>query len=379
MEDLDIYTNYIVIDLGIVKSNYKSICDYISKKNSSSEVGLVLKSDAYGTGIKDIASIVYSAGARKFFVVTLDEAILLKKILPNPDVYVLSGLLKNTESIYITYGIIPVLYTKTQINRWIDYASKISKKLPCIIKFDTGMNRMGIRDSEYSIINDPNVEKFLNIKYILSHTYCSYMLSSDVNEKQLERIETLKKRLPQFKTSFSNTYSAFLDSKYYSDLFRVGRALYGVFDGVLNHEEYPNITKCAFSVYARVMQIKDVKKGETVSYGATYTFEKDTRIATLGIGYSHGLPVSLSNKGYVMINNRKAKILGKITMEYTMVDITGISDIEEESWKCIIPNDGNFIDSLAAISGITSLELMAAFSRGMQKKIYLNNSLEGVQ
>lgn len=368
MENLDIYTNLMKIDLGAISHNYVELKKYIQAKNSTSEVGLVLKSNAYAIGIKEVAPIVYAAGARKFFVMWIGEAITLRKMLPDAVIFVLSGVLPNTEQVLIEHSLIPVLYNETQLKRWMDYAKSTNQRLKCVIKFDTGMNRMGISDDNTGIIKEWNVENALDIEYVMSHMY----INSGENPRQLARLNALRENLPGFKTSFSDTYSAFLDKHWYSDLFRVGRALYGVFDRKLNAADYPRLTKCAFSVEARVLQIKEVKRGETVSYGATYAFDRDTRVATVGIGYSHGLPAILGNKGWMKVNGKVAKIIGSVTMEYTMLDITDCGDVPLESWITVLDSEDD-VDAMSAIAGVTSLEIMASFSKGVQKKTYYNS------
>lgn len=365
MENLDIFTNLMKIDLGAIGNNYKAIDKYIRGNNATSEVALVLKSNAYGIGLEEVAPIVYIAGARKFFVMWLGEALRLKKLLPDVVVYTLSGVLPNTEEIFFKNNIVPVISNEIQLKRWLEYAKKIDKKLPCNIKFDTGMNRMGINDTRTDIISELSVERYLDVHYIMSHMY----MNNASNPAQLERLNRLRESFPQFKTSFSDTYSAFLGGDWYSDLFRVGRALYGVFDRKLNGVDYPKLTKCAFSVEARVIQIRKVPKDESVSYGATYKFDRDSIIATLGIGYSHGLPTVLGNKGYVIVNGHPARIVGNVTMEYTMIDVTDCGDIQPESWVSVM-NSEDTVDDISLAANMTSLEIMASFSKGVQKKIY---------
>lgn len=373
MENLDIYTNVMRIDLGAVSYNYSVLRDYILNKNNGSEAGVVLKSNAYGIGLREVGPVVYNAGARKFFVMWIGEAIDLQKVLgKDACVYVLSGALPDTEEIFHKNKIIPVLSNEVQLVRWLDYAKKVGEKLPCIIKFDTGMNRMGIKDTNTDIIKNLQVEQYLDVHYIMSHMYSAHLLDSEMNKAQLARIDAVKKSLPQFKTSFSNTYSMFLNHEQSPDLFRIGRGLYGLFDRLLNKSNYPQLTKCAISVDVRVVQVKEVKKGEKISYGATYTFESDSRVATLGIGYSHGLPSVLSNKGHLMINGKPARIIGSITMEYIMIDVTDHEGIAPESWIHVMSNEGE-ADDLANTAGMTSLEIMSAFGKGIQKKIYYNS------
>lgn len=373
MENLGIYTNLMRIDLGKIRYNYESMTRYIKERSPNSEAGVVLKSNAYGIGIKEVAPIVYSAGARRIFVMYIEEANTVRKVLPNDAyVYVLSGVLAGTEKEFFELGVVPVLSNKEQLMRWLDYAKVKEKRLPCVIKFDTGMHRMGIDDTEIDWVNELELEKYLDVHYVMTHMYCAHLPGNKQNDLQIARLDRLKNAFPRIKTSFSNTYSMFLNDGSYSDLFRVGRGLYGLFDRALNEANYPSITKCAFSVDARVIQVKDVKVGGCVGYGATHVFQRDSRVATLGIGYSHGFPTLLGNKAKIMVNGRPARVVGSVTMEYIMLDVTDNGPVEQESWITIIDSEET-AEQFSSMVGVTGLEIMLSLGRGVQKKVYYNS------
>ena len=243
----------------------------------------------------------------------------MREVAPDADIYVLHGVLPHTELDFLTYNLIPVLSTPRQVADWNHLGHKEDIVLPAALHVDTGMTRLGLTAGQIeSLEKNPQQCKYLNVKLVVSHLACADTPDNKMNEEQLQKFEVacakLRRILPEdFKESLSATDGSLLDDeRFYRDIVRPGIALY---DG-------------AVSLEAKILQIQDVAAGQTAGYGATHVFTKNSRVATLGIGYGDGYPRSLSNKGYVLIAGRQAPVVGRISMDLTTVDVTDI-DVKE--------------------------------------------------
>lgn len=364
------------IDLRKIEKNYKKILD---KMGRNVIPAAVLKSDAYGIGINEVSQIMLKCDCKNYFVTYIDEALVIKnnaeKIGKNDvNIFILSSCVTDKECekmILEDDHLIPVLRTLHEIEFWVQTAKKISKKLNCVIKFDTGMNRFGLKEYEYDALKQLDVFKFLNVMYIMSHMSAANILDSELNKMQFEKMLTLKKMFPGIPVTFANSYSIFLDESFSFDMVRIGRLLYGETDEELNCQRYPeNSLEEVISLKARIIQIKNVQKGEFIGYEGTFNADHDMKIAIVGIGYADGYPTSASNKGYFIINGEKAKIVGRIAMEYAACDISEIKNVHEGDFATVI-GDGASLGRLAKITNTGSLELISNLMHAVKNKEYV--------
>ena len=143
-------------------------------------------------------------------------------------------------------------------------------------------------------------------------------------------------------------------------------------EAISNNQNYLDIgLKPIISIYSKILQVKHAKKGEVIGYEGTYTCKTDKKIAIVGIGYSDGYSTAFSNKAFFMINNKKAQILGKISMEYTVCDVTDI-DVKEGDIAIVVDTHNISIDMLSKISGISSLELISNLCKSIKHIENLN-------
>lgn len=296
----------------------------------------VLKGDVYGLQIKDVAPALYKEGARYFFIEELGEGIELRKLLPYDDIhiYALGGLLHKEESYFKKFNIVPCLNSIEQLKRWNSYCFETGKG-SAIVHLDTHMNRLGFLDDEVRELSE-NFEELtshLEIEFYISHFFD--IKGSDPSNcfKQLDVLNEYRAILPPKPVSFACTDSVILlDNKIFNfDMVRPGIGLVG---GAPNaNSPISADARHTMEVYAKVSQIKSVKKGQTIGYGGSYTTKRDTRLALVHIGYKHGYLRLLSEldsnpKGvYMFIGGYKIPVIGKISSGATTVDVT---DVPEE-------------------------------------------------
>lgn len=360
-------------DIDAVVHNYLLFKERADKTGSI--CAAVLKAEVYGLQMKDVAPELYNVGARYFFVAELFEAINLREILPYTDakIYTLGGILKNEEPYFKKYNIIPCVNCIEQLERWNLFCQKNGKS-SVIIHLDTHMNRLGLLDDEVDILskNYNKLTSNLKVEFYMSHLYDIKGNDFTNSNNQINILKEFTNKLPKTPITLACTDSVILlnNSEVNFDMIRPGIGLVG---GAPNaeHPIGPD-AKHTLEIYAKISQIKNIPKGQTVGYGGSYTTKRDTVMALVHIGYKDGYLRLLSEldsapKGvYMFINGYRAPIIGKISLDATTIDITDIPDnvIKDATYAEVVgPNVD--IKTLADKSGC--YDVMVALGRDNKK------------
>lgn len=343
------------VDLDALEANYHKVNSYTAHGNCIP----VVKADSYGCGMIESAKRLARAGARLLMVAQMEEAVKLRSVLPKVQIAVLDGLLPGMVPLYIQHNLIPVLSSYDQVQEWAtDSGAAIDR--PVMIHFDTGLNRIGMRLEEIDqLAEEKALLKLLNIHSYHSHLACSNMPDHELNHLQLERFKSILQKLPKARAGLAATNGLFLGPDYHFDTCRIGRYIYGV-EPV---KQAPEKATPVVSMSARILQIKTAKKGETTGYEATYKFDKDTRICTIGLGYADAILVSLSNKGICYIDGHKAPVIGRISMDLMTLDVSNVPEhlvYPGQFAEVIGPN--NTINAIAAQCGAIPYEILTRLS-----------------
>jgi alanine racemase len=315
----------LTIDLCALVRNWRKLAALAS----SAETGAVVKADAYGLGAEPVAGALAKAGCRTFFVAYAHEGAAVRKAAPEARIFVLTGAEMRDYGAYIKSALTPMLSSVEQVRLWLAEGPN----LPFGINVDTGMNRLGLHPAEAAIVGaDTVVLQGAGLCHIMTHLACADDPAHPMNQRQLKVFQRLAEIHCDVESSLSNSAGIFLGSDFHFDLTRPGIALYGgeAVNGAANPME------TAAQLETRVMQVRTAMAGETVSYGATVTLKRDTRIAVCGTGYADGYHrgsgagVAMRKTGrpagFGFIAGRKVPILGRVTMDLTMFDVTGLPD-----------------------------------------------------
>nr|WP_321459356.1 alanine racemase [uncultured Cohaesibacter sp.] len=331
--DASLAGSHLAIDLGALADNYHKL----SQKTGPAECAAVIKADAYGLGLELAAQALWKAGARTFFVAHPQEGEKARKTLPDAIIYVLNGLVGDDSpdayDYYRTHQLRPVLGCREEVQLWQSYCENKDEALPCAIHFDTGMNRLGLSLADAQELSAlwQSVKPAFGLELIISHLVCADEPDHPKNREQLEKFTAIRALFPEVKASLANSGGIFLGPDYHFDLCRPGIALYG--GAVVSGEKSP--MKVVATLKSRILSTRKVAKGQSVSYGATETTGRDSRLAILCLGYADGYLRTASSsdarKGAkVCINGFEAPIIGRVTMDLIIVDI---SDIAEDKAK----------------------------------------------
>lgn len=309
----------------------------------------VVKANAYGTGMEQVAGVHRRLGTNTFFVATLDEGIALRKILgAGPEIGILGGLFHGTEKEYTAHDLMPVLNSLEAADRW-------TNGRPAILHIDTGMRRLGLDTRETERLkNDPSLLSHLNIAIVMSHFACADEPGHPLTPEQFAKFNDIQMLFPKARKSLSNSAGIFVSSDYHFDLIRPGMAIYG-----LNPTpDQPNPMKPVVQIKTRILQIRDALDGETVGYAASYTAKGTRRIATVALGYADGFLRSLSNRGKMFWQGQAVPIVGRVSMDLVTLDVTDVQgNPQAGDWVWVLGSDQD-ADTLATAAGTIGYEIL---------------------
>ncbi|MBM0045799.1 alanine racemase [Anaerococcus sp. mt242] len=326
------FESYVEIDIDKLLFNIKNI----RKINPDSMYCAVLKANGYGLGAFKIAEEIedevdYFAVARVSEALSLREAGITKPIL------ILGAVYYKDAQKCIDYNIdIPIFdleYAKI-INQ------NINGKVNAHILLDTGMGRIGFRNFEKDKIKELRQLENINIISVFSHLSTADEADTEYTNEQKEKfIEMTQYIHDEFDLEFvhlANSAGA-IKHKITRDMMRVGISTYGLYPSDFLREEKDIELKQCFEFKSRVIFVKEVEEGTSISYGRTFITERPMKIATLSIGYADGYIRAFSNVGEVMINGKLCKVLGRVCMDQMMVDVTDI-DVSTDDEVIIYPD-----------------------------------------
>jgi alanine racemase len=347
----------LTVDLDALAQNYALLARRVGRAACAG----VVKGNSYGLGIGPVASTLWQAGCRTFFVARPSEGKALREILPHAVIYVLDGLYPGQSAFYLRHGLRPVLTSIEDAREWACQAEGSAEASGCALHVNTGINRLGLAMQEYAaLLSDPALISILNIQLILSHLACADEPAHPMNKRQLEAFRAVRQHLPDIPASLANSSGIFLGPGFHFDLVRPGIAVFGgspVASG-------PNPMRPVASLKARILQVHSVRKGETVGYGATWTAECDSIIAVAGAGYRDGIPRNLSSDpdrdpARLSLHGHPCPLIGRVSMDMLAVDVSGVPSAlakrgnEVEIFGTEVP-----IDTVATAAGTISYEVL---------------------
>src|ERR1700736_424043 len=351
-------TGVLTVDLDAIVANWRKL----EKTAVPAECAGVIKADAYGCGVDPVARALAAAGCKTFFVATLGEARAARTAVPSAAIYVLDGFFQTTGDAYAKIDAKPVIGDLNELAEWDVFCRRSGWTGGAAIHIDTGMNRLGLTVVEaQGIIPRVNAGDH-GITLVMSHLACAESLNHPLNARQLATFREIASLFSGVPASLSNSSGVFLGPQFQFDLVRPGAALYGINPT----PEADNPMQAVVELKARVMQIRDIERGESVGYGGTWTARRPTRLAIVSAGYADGyLRAGSSNDGTrgadVMVAGKRCPVAGRISMDLLAVDVT---DIEKNAVRrghmVTLIGDGITVDELAHHFGTIGYEVLTS-------------------
>ncbi len=314
------------IDLGAIRRNFQRIAGFVHPASAIA----VLKANAYGLGVKPVAETLQKAGANGFGVAELHEALELIPLgLP---VQILGNLLPEEIPAAAAHGIELPAGDLDMCRHLSRAAAKCGKTVKCHIAVDSGMGRLGCNISEAAaLVHEARKLPGLDIIGIFSHFPQAYIQNDLFTLEQIGKMKKLVETLAADGITFSQVHMAASDgiSNYPQcarppfTRVRAGLNLYGYYDDQVQHA-MPLEPVVSLKTY--LASVRTIPAGASVGYGRTHRLPVDTKVGVVAAGYADGLPLALSNRGYLLVRGVLCPILGRISMDYTSISLANVPD-----------------------------------------------------
>lgn len=356
------------IDLSALRHNFK----ILKSKANGCKIMAVVKADGYGHSASAIAPVLEEEGADYFAVSNIDEAIALRNYKIQKPILILGYTPVSRVNDLCEYNISQCVYSLEYAKLLSTSAKNQNAFVKIHIKLDTGMCRLGFDCRSISLCGIKDAIFSAKLPNLTLEGIFTHFAVADRNETQedgftSEQYTRFVKAIEQFEKEglkpelchCCNSAGFLLDNDKHLSLSRVGISLYGLSPSSELQPQGDFIP--VMTVKSVVSMVKEIEKGDTINYGRTFKADKKMRIATVTAGYADGYPRLLSNKGYVLINGKKANIVGRICMDQMCVDVTDMPEVKMGD-EVILFGKELSVDILADLIGTINYEIICGIS-----------------
>ena len=351
----------LTIDLAAIEANWKKLAGMTIPV----ECAAVVKGDAYGCGLDPVTRKLVKAGCRTFFVADVAEGRRVRAIAPEATIYVLNGLIPGSAQTFANDNLRPVINSTTELAEWDAFVATKKWNGGAALHVDTGMNRLGITIDEAIAIATRIQSENHGFSLLMSHLACAETPDHPLNDKQVRLFREIRIMYRGVPSSLANSSGIFLGGTLYCDLVRPGVALYGANPTPAK----ANPMRPVVELKGRIIQVRNVAKGDTVGYGATFSAARPSRMAVIAVGYADGfLRSAAASKGKpageVVVAGKRCPVAGRVSMDLIAVDVTDLPDgaVRRGDFATLI-GEGMSVDDLAAGMGTVGYEVLTNLGR----------------
>ena len=331
------------IDASALTANWRAL----DRLSGPARAGAAVKANAYGVGAAQVAPVLRAAGCDDFFVAHWSEVPELLDHVPASRIAVLHGPLTAADAAWAcAAGVRPVINSLHQARLWQEAGGGA-----CDLMVDTGINRLGVSLADLS---DPLLAA-LDIDVLHSHLAASEEPDNPLNAFQLERWQAARAVVRHRRAALANSAGIALGGAFLGDLTRPGLALYGGVPCAALAGEIRQVV-CP---QAAIMQVRQLQAGDSVGYNATFTATSPMRVGVVSIGYADGYLRCWSGKGLMRAGGADLPVLGRVSMDMTVVDLGAAPDLREGDWLDV----AYALPEAAERSGLSQYELLTLLGR----------------
>ncbi|HWH56719.1 MAG TPA: alanine racemase [Terriglobales bacterium] len=369
------------VSLRTLRENYRTIRDYVGPGVT---VCAVVKAYAYGHGAVECAKALQDEGATWLGVTSLDEAIPLREEGIDTRILLMTGFWRGEEEEVVRLGLTPTLWEVAHVELMEKAAIRVGVQQHHVhLKIDTGMGRLGATVEELAqVLQALRSASHLKLEGVATHLASSEVLDAPSVAEQLKNFEAARRLLREFgfnptHVHAANTSAVISHHESWNTMVRPGLALYGYHlpferaGRVVSGRGLKMPLKPVLTWKTRIFSLREMKAGQALGYGGTYVTKAPSRIAVLPVGYADGLNRGLSAGGRVIVRESYAPIVGRISMDLTLVDVTGISDIEVGDEVVLLgSSDGLNVDARehAELANTIPYEILCAISKRVPRR-----------
>lgn len=372
---------YAQVDLDAIRYNMEQMRRII---HPDTKIMGVIKADGYGHGAIPIGCELEKLdNVWGYATATVEEALILHRNGLNKPILTLGASFPEQYPALADEGIRATVFSLRQAQEMESFAQKTEKKIIIHIKIDTGLSRLGFQVTETAA---DEIAQIYHMPHMVMEGLFTHFAKSDARDKtmaneQMENFrkmqEMLKERGVTIPISHCSNSAAIIDMpKANMNVVRAGISLYGLWPSDEVRKENIDL-KPALSLKSQIVFLKELEKGRSISYGATYQTTELQRIATIPVGYGDGYPRSLSGKGYVLIHGKRAPVCGRICMDQFMVDVTRIPEAVEGDEVILIGSDGQeriTMEEIGDLSGRFNYEFACDLGKRIPR-VYVKNGI----
>jgi alanine racemase len=346
----------LTIDLAAIEANWIML----SSMTVPVECAAVVKADAYGCGLEPVTRTLSRAGCRTFFVADVAEGRRVRAITPDATIYVLNGLMPGSAPAFAKDYLRPVINSATELAEWDAFVAINNWRGGAALHVDTGMNRLGVTVDEAVAIAPRLLSENHGFTLLMSHLACAETPDHPLNDRQIRLFREIRLLYRGLASSLANSSGIFLGGTVFCDLVRPGVALYGV--NPTPGKENP--MHRVVGLKGRIIQVRTVKQGDTVGYGAAFAAARPSRVAIIAVGYADGFLRSAAaargkSAAEVVITGRRCPLAGRVSMDLLAVDVTHLPEgTVRRGDPATLIGDGVSIDDLAAAMGTIGYEVL---------------------
>ncbi len=354
-------TGILTIDLDAIVTNWR----LLGNKALPSECAAVVKADAYGCGTIPVTRALAHAGCKTFFVATLDEARSVRAVAPSATIYVLDGFFPNTGDAFAQIDCCPVIGEATELAEWDVFRKASGWQGGAAIHIDTGMNRLGFTMEEAQALLPRIMGGNHGMTLVMSHLVSAETPSHPMNAHQVAAFREIASLFTDVPASLANSSGIFLRDHFHFDMVRPGAALYGVNPT----PQSPTPMKPVVDLKVRIVQTRDIDRGETVGYGATWTARRPTHLAIISAGYADGYfraagGVDGTRSAEVMVAGQRCPVAGRISMDLMAIDVTDVPrHAVRRGGLVTLIGEGITVDELAHHFGTIGYEVLTSLGK----------------
>ena len=353
----------LTIDLGAIVRNWR----FLAEKAAPAECAAVVKANAYGLGVEEVAVSLLGAGCGTFFVATVHEGVGLRRILGSePSIVVFHGVADREEAAALAAAdAIPVLNTLEQIGAWTSFAREAGSPLPCVLHLDTGMNRLGLSATDVQTLGLEQARlRGADVCLLMSHLAVGEEAANKMNRRQLVSFLQRCAPLPPAPQSLANSAGIFLGAAYTFDIVRPGIALYGA-NPVPSG---PNPMAEVVHLQGKILQVRRVDANETVGYGAAFSVTSPSRIATVAAGYADGYLRSGTGRASALVGGVRVPVVSRISMDLITLDVSAVPEtIAVPGASVDLIGNGISVDEVATAAGTIPYEVLTSLGSRYQR------------
>ena len=351
----------LTVDLAAIAANWKRLYGLTVPV----ECAAVVKADAYGCGLERVVPALIKIGCRTFFVADVAEGRRARALAPHAVIYILNGVMPNTAPAFADANLRPVINSTTELAEWDTFVASSRWRGGAAVHIDTGMNRLGLTPDEAVAIAPRVQREDHGFTLLLSHLACADTPDHPMNDKQIRLFREIRIMFRGVPSSLANSAGIFLGGTVHCDLVRPGIALFG--GNPIPGQNNP--MRPVVELKGRIAQVRQIEKGETVGYGASWTAPRPSRLAVVTAGYGDGyFRSAAAAKGKppaeAIIAGKRCPLIGRISMDLLAVDVTDlpVGHARRGEFATLI-GGGIGVDDLAAACGTIGYEVLTSLGR----------------